>query len=121
MTPKPFLASLSLAALFLSGCNTARPLYYWGSYETIAYLGYAKPDKATLLLQQEKLEADVQACTGGYPGAHPGLHAQLGYVYFQLGRVDDAVRQFQAEKTLFPESSQFMDRMIEKAKGAKTT
>lgn len=115
------LAAVALGALLLSGCQTARPLYYWGSYETVAYLSYAKPEKATLELQREKLEADLEGCTRHQAGAHPGLHAQLGYVYFQLGQVDDAVAQFEAEKTLFPESARLMDRLIDKAKGAKTT
>lgn len=113
-------AALALGALLLSGCQTARPLYYWGSYETVAYLSYAKPDKATLEVQREKLEADLDGCSRTHAAAHPGLHAQLGYVYFQLGQVDDAVAHFEAEKALFPESARLMERLIEKAKGAKT-
>lgn len=115
------LAALAVAAALLSGCQTARPLYYWGNYETVAYLSYAKPDKATLDLQREKLEADLDGCSRKHAAAHPGLHAQLGYVYFQLGLVDDAVSQFEAEKALFPESALLMDRLIDKAKGTKTT
>lgn len=101
--------------MLFSGCQTSRPLYHWGTYETIAYLSYSKPDKATLELQLEKLQKDVANSTK--VAAHPGLHAQLGYVYFQLGRVDEAVKHFETEKTLFPEAAVFMDRMIEKARG----
>jgi hypothetical protein len=104
-----------LAGALLSGCQTQRSLYHWGNYEAVAYLSYSKPDKATLEMQLEKLQEDVAKAQAS--AAHPGLHAQLGYVYFQLGRVDDAIGQFGIEKTLFPESSVFMDRMIEKAKG----
>lgn len=106
-------------ALALCGCQTARPLYHWGSYETIAYLSYSKPDKATLELQLEKLQADVAAAASHAP--HPGLHAQLGYVYFQLNQVDDAVKQFELEKANFPEATAFMDRMIERALGGPAT
>ncbi len=111
---------LGLAVLLLSGCQTVRPLYYWGNYENLLYLSYAKPDKAALQVQLEKLEEDVNKSAATSSAAHPGLHAQLGYVYFQLGRVDDAAREFEREKTLFPESTPFMDRMIAKAKGAPT-
>ena len=45
----------------------------------------------------------------------PGLHAQLGYVHYQMGNVREAVTEFGLEKLLFPESAVFMDRMIEKA------
>ncbi len=104
--------------LILAGCQANRPLYYWGSYENLAYLGYSKPEKATLDVQLEKLEQDVAKAAASTSGAHPGLHAQLGYVYFQLGRIEDAVKQFEVEKQLFPESNVFMDRMIAKAQGA---
>jgi hypothetical protein len=103
--------------LLLAGCQTARPLYYWGNYENINYLSYAKPDKATLEVQREKLEEDLQKAAGNSLPANPGLHAQLGYVYLQMGRVDDAIKEFTAEKTQFPEAATFMDRMIEKAEG----
>ena len=107
---------LIVGVAMLSGCQTRKSLYNWGNYETVNYLTYAKPGKATLDYQREQLEDDLE--DSSKLGAHPGLHAQLGYVYFQLGRVDDAVKQFAAEKTLFPESTIFMDRMIDKAKGS---
>lgn len=103
--------------LMLAGCQAQRPLYYWGNYETLNYLTYSKPEKATLETQRERLEEDLQKAKGRNFPAHPGLHAQLGYVCYQLGRLDDALREFAAEKTLFPESAVFMNRMIEKTKG----
>lgn len=114
MKPSLWLGSL---VLLLAGCQTAHPLYYWGNYESINYLSYSKPDKATLEVQREKLEEDLQKAGGHNLTANPGLHAQLGYVYYQLGRVGDAIKEFAAEKALFPESATFMDRMIEKAQG----
>src|SRR5262245_5878968 len=84
---KPCLALLG-CVLVLTGCQTARPLYYWGNYETVNYLAYAKPEKATLEIQREKLEEDIAKARGQNLAAPPGLHAQLGYVYYQLGRTD---------------------------------
>ncbi len=112
------LVLLGIAAILtLSGCQTNRQTYYWGNYETINYLAYSKPDKAPLDLQREKLEEDIEKARGHGLAAHPGLHAQLGYVYFQLGRGADAVAEFQKEKDLFPESATLMDRMIGQAQG----
>ncbi len=108
---------LAGCVLAFAGCQTQRPLYYWGNYETINYLAYSKPEKASLETQREKLEEDLEKTKGYHLAAHPGLHAQLGYVYQQLGRTDEAIREFATEKTQFPESTVFMDRMIEKAKG----
>jgi len=118
LTPLPFAGALLLA---LCGCQTKHYLYYWGNYESVAYLSYVKPAQATLQIQLEKLEEDVNKTAAGKGHAHPGLHAQLGYVYYQLGRTDDAVREFQAEKTLFPESAVFMDRLMGKVKIAPST
>lgn len=109
---------LAGALLLLAGCQTQRPLYYWGNYENLTYLTYAKPAKATLEVQREQLEEDLQKAQGDNLTPNPGLHAQLGYVYFQLGHPDDAVNEFMKEKALFPESATFMDGMIEKIKGA---
>lgn len=113
---KSYLLLAGLAVL-LTGCQTARPLYYWGNYETINYLAYSKPEKATLELQREKLEEDIEKAKARNLPVHPGLHAQLGYVYYQLGRSDLALREFTEEKNRFPESEAFMDHMIEKLKG----
>lgn len=114
------LLALVGCTLALTGCQTQRSLYYWGNYETINYLAYSKPEKAPLETQREKLTEDLEKAKGSNLAVHPGLHAQLGYVYYQLGRFDEAVREFTAEKTLFPESTTFMDRMIEKAKGGSS-
>lgn len=113
----PTIWLLAAAVAFLSGCQTTPQIYYWGNYEAIAYLAYTKPEKATLKLQLEKLKEDVTKSAKF--AANPGLHAQLGYVYYQLGRVDEAVAEFTIEKELFPEATTFMDRMIEQAKGGK--
>lgn len=118
VNPMRLLSCLLLAGvLLLAGCQTARPLYYWGNYENVTYLGYSKPDKVPLQMQREKLQEDVDKAAAHHSAAHPGLHAQLGYVLYQLGQVADAVREFEAEKSLFPESAPFMERMIARANG----
>jgi hypothetical protein len=37
-------------------------------------------------------------------------------LYFQTGKGDQAVQSFQTEKTLFPESAVYMDRILAKVK-----
>jgi hypothetical protein len=104
---------LVLAGL-LAGCQTAKPLYYWGHYERLIYLSYAKPDKATPELQVERLQEDVQKAAAANLSVHPGLHAHLGYLYAQMGQNDRAEKEFAMEKALFPESAQFIDGMLQK-------
>jgi hypothetical protein len=113
---KSLFALLLPGALLLVGCQATRPLYYWGNYEDVIYLSFARPDKADLEMQMEKLQNDVRRTAANHARAHPGLHAQLGYVYYQLGRLGDAVHEFESEKDLFPEAAPFMDRMIARTK-----
>jgi len=46
----------------------------------------------------------------------PGFHAQLGYAYYELGKVDQARQEFETEKADFPESAVLMDRLLARLK-----
>ncbi len=106
-----------LSALVLTGCATATPtLYQWGSYQTQIYNLYSDPGKVPVEAQIEKLEAEYQTARSANKALPPGYHAHLGYLYFQLGRKDQSLQQFQTEKSLFPESAVFMDRVIAQLK-----
>lgn len=108
-------------ALLLAGCQTARPLYYWGHYEPLSYQSYVAPEKAAPQLQIEKLKEDLEKAKAANLPAHPGLHAHLGYLYVQTGRVDLAQQEFEMEKKLFPESAVFMDRVLKQPPSAAPT
>jgi len=106
-----------LLALFglVSGCATPT-LYSWGHYEELVYVSYAQPGKVSPEMQVEKLEEDYQKARANNKRMHPGVHAHLGYLYFQLGKVDQALQEFATEKAEFPESTVFMDRLISNLK-----
>ena len=104
-------ATLCILAALAGGC-AAPTLYSWGHYEDLVYVSYSKPDKATPELQVQQLEADYQKARSANKPVPPGFHAHLGYLYFQLGKPDQARQEFQTEKTLFPESAVFMDRLL---------
>jgi hypothetical protein len=109
-------AGLILVGMFLGGCQTARPLYYWGHYEPEAYLDYAKPGKLPVEQEILDLQQDVQKAAALNLPVHPGLHAQLGYLYSRQGKEDLARKEFETEKALFPESATFMDRLVNQSK-----
>ena len=105
------------SSVFLAGCQTAvRPLYYWGHYDALTYQSYVKPDKATAEIQIQLLEEDIQKAAAANLSVHPGLHAQLGLMYSQLGKADHARQEFELEKSLFPESATLMDRLLNPVK-----
>ena len=97
----------------LAGCATKpQPLYYWGHYEELIYTWYAYPGKVTPEMAVEHLEQDYQKARAANLPAPPGFHAQLGYLYYQLGKFDQARQEFNTEKAHFPEATVFMDRLL---------
>jgi hypothetical protein len=102
------------AVVLLAGCAEPKTLYYWGQYEHQVYLSYSKPDKATVQLQVQKMEEDYQKARSKNKPMHPGFHAHLGTLYYELGKADQARQEFQTEKEQFPESAVFMDRLLAK-------
>lgn len=107
---------LALAAM-LSACVTPpKMLYAWGSYEQLIYTSYSTPGAGDAQSQVDTLEKDFQVARGSNQRLPPGWHAHLGYLYFQLGKADQARQEFMTEKAEFPESAAFMDRLIARIK-----
>lgn len=115
----PFLARAAglLATLVLTACVAPTSgLYEWGQYETQIYAMYSEPGKVSVEEQIEKLEASYQTARSKHKPVPPGFHAHLGYLYFQIGKADQAVQSFETEKQLFPESAVYMNRALAKLK-----
>jgi hypothetical protein len=112
-----FASPVFVVALMMAGCAApSTSLYQWGSYQTQVYNLYNDPGKVPVEAQIEKLEADYQVARSANKTMPPGYHAHLGYLYFQVGKKDQALQSFQTEKSLFPESTVFMDRVIAQLK-----
>lgn len=110
------LVGAGLGLLLGSGCATKESIYAWGSYEEQLYLMYKKPEQAAAEAQIERLEADLELARAEDKPLPPGMRAHMGFMYFQLGRYDEAKQAFEAEKVAFPESSRLMDRFIDQLK-----
>ena len=100
-----------VAAALVTGCQSP-DIYYWGHYEKSVYIAYVKPAKATPELQARIMEEDMNRAISANKPLPPGFHAHLGNLYYQTGKSDLALQEFQKEKTQFPESAVFMDRLI---------
>ena len=59
-----------------------------------------------------KLESDYETAKSEKRPVPPGYYAQLGYLYYQAGKVDQAYQSFETEKRLFPEATRYMDLLI---------
>jgi hypothetical protein len=103
------LTALALVGgLGLSGCATPET-FSWGSYDASLYTYSKHPEQRAQF--EKSLE---QTIASGKSSGHlaPGLQAELGYCYLGEGRKADAITQFQAEMTSFPESGALMTRII---------
>lgn len=77
---------------------------------------YTDPGKVPVETQLQNLEMDYQNIRANNGAVPPGFHAHLGYLYFQVGKTDQALQSFATEKSLFPESTVYMDRLIARVK-----
>lgn len=98
-------------ALCFTGCMPPS-IYSKTHYEELVYLSYAKPEKATPEMQVLQLQKDIQKAASKNKPLPPGFHAHLGYLYYQLGQLDQSRQEFETEKTQFPESAVFIDRLL---------
>ena len=106
------LSLLITALCALNAC--AKSIYYWGRYEDLVYDTYANPGKADVGTQVAKLTEDIDRASAEGKPVPPGVHAHLGYLYYQQGNLGGAQQEFQTEKKLFPESAAFVDGMLQR-------
>ncbi len=97
--------------VLLTGC-AAPTTYLWGHYEGVVYATYAAPGTVPPERQIELLEQDYQKARSENKPVPPGFHAYLGYLYYQIGRTEQARQEFETEKARFPESAVFIDRLL---------
>jgi hypothetical protein len=100
----------------LAACSAPAPLYNWGSYQSQVYALYKDPGKISFEEQIIALEKDYQEARSLNRAVPPGYHAHLGYLYFQVGKLDAAAREFETEKRLFPESTTYINMLLNKLK-----
>jgi len=105
-------AILSVAAV-LTGCAGPKPMYQWEGYQSQVYEYFKGESKETQITALESGLEKIKAKGGAVP---PGYHAQLGMLYLNVGKGDQMIKEFQTEKTLFPESTPYMDFLLRNVK-----
>jgi len=110
-----FIAAAS-TLFMLSGCGTQpKPLYTYGNYSSSYYASKKDVGADTALELQKSIEyAIANSENSTSRRVAPGMYANLGYIYLKGGETDKAIESFNKEKSIYPESAHFMDRMIKK-------
>ncbi len=101
---------LVLVCLGASGC-APKVLYGWDRYEESLYASYVGRDDARAAAA---LEATIASAEQKGTRIPPGVCAEYGYTLYRSGQTDRAIRYFQQEAQLFPESKPLMDKLTAK-------
>ncbi len=107
---------LLLCIFLVAGCATKKEIYYWGEYEQLIHDAYINPGSADPATQIEKLNADIQKSEAKGKRVAPGIYAHLGYLYALEGKDSQSKAAFMQEQTLYPESTVFIEGMLNRAK-----
>ena len=100
--------------VMVSGCaNRQKPLYDWGPYEPLVYEYFKGQSVEKQIIELEKHAQKAKAEGVALP---PGYQAHLGLLYSKTGRDDLFAEKVRLEETDFPESKQFFENMLNKAK-----
>jgi hypothetical protein len=90
------------------GCGTTT-MYYWGDYEDSLYNYYKNPAEVEELTETLAVIIEKGKPDGRVP---PGIYAEYGYLLLISGNTGEAIVYFKKERSTWPESCKFMDRMI---------
>lgn len=104
-----------VAFILLTGCATQKQRYYFGDYSHTLYKSVKNQNDESLLKHKQELEKIVSESEKRNLVVPPGIYAELGYLYLKANNTNEAVRLFQKESEVYPESKYFMDRLINKA------
>ncbi|EIJ73074.1 DUF4810 domain-containing protein [Haemophilus haemolyticus] len=112
---------LSAVAVVTACSSGSKPntLYTWNgdTYPTSVYQYLTQDGDPQEQLQ--KLEEIAQLDSG--KKVPPGLYAQIGLLYGQLGNAGKMAEAYQKEMTLFPESTQYINFLLNKGKKVDTS
>ena len=105
---------ISAIALLAASCTTTKPLYNWHGYDDAVY-AYTKTsdDKSVdnLIKIYEKL---IKNSGGSREVPPPGVCADYGYILIKKGENIKGKELLVKETILYPESKQFVDRILKR-------
>ena len=104
----------ALCCLIFTGC-APKKMYYFGNYSNTLYSFENNQNDESLLKHKQELETVITESESRNLPVPPGIYAELGYINLKSNNSKEAIRLFQAESQLYPESKHLMDRLIQSA------
>lgn len=120
MKKNSFLFVGFLTSIFFAGCMPQK-MYYYGNYSQTLYSFEKNQSEETLVNHKQELEKVISESEIRNLPVPPGIYAELGYINLKVNSSQEAIRLFQTESQLYPESKHLMDRLIQIAKAKEST
>ena len=115
MMKKNVIFLLVATTLMFGGCVSTQ-MYYWGNYSKTLYHYRKDANDEAQGKHMAELEAIVKGSKERNLRVPPGVYCELGYMYAKKGNNKQAMELFALEKSTYPESTHFVDRLAEKIK-----
>lgn len=118
---KKTIMLLLVALVLTAGACAPRPMYYWGNYSTTLYHFRKDANDETRDKHIAELESILKGSNEHNQRVPPGVCCELGYMYATKGDKNKGMELLTLEKTTYPESTKFVDRLVEKMKTVDKT
>lgn len=114
------LIALLIVSILATGCGkeVKPPLYSWGDYvKSSAEYGMNGHNKEVLEKHLLELEKLINESDAKNQRIAPGIYAEYAQILYETNKKEKARKYFELEKNTYPESSQFIDRVMIKLYG----
>ena len=108
-----------LTSIFFAGCMPQK-MYHYGNYSQTLYSLEKNQSEEALINHKQELEKVISESEVRNLPVPPGIYAELGYINLKANNSQEAIRLFQTESQLYPESKHLMDRLIQSAKAKES-
>ncbi|HCC55206.1 MAG TPA: DUF4810 domain-containing protein [Desulfobulbaceae bacterium] len=120
MMKKNLIVFFVVIAFACAGC-VPTTLYNWGNYSNTLYHFRKDANDDTRDKHMAELEAIITGSTEHNKRVPPGVFCELGYMHAKKGNKNKAMELFALEKTTYPESAHFVNRLMESIKTVEET
>ena len=105
------LMIMVICVMTLASCQT-QTLYSWYNSEDATYMYTKRGTDELLTKAMAQYEKVIQKQKGIRKVVPPGVNAEYGYLLYKAGKKTEGLALLRAEITAYPESEQFISRII---------
>ena len=106
-------SSSFLFCIFFTGCaSLSAGGYYWGKYSYTYHDLLKEPSDDTRAAHEETLRDIIENSNERDIRVPPSIHAELAYLLTFKNADEEAMTHFEIERTLYPESQTFLERLL---------